>query len=116
MSRVYLVVATLALGTLLGWKTCSWHYDSIQLTAQKAAAEAQSKAQGREADIAAMVEEKLNNRSVQERVIERGVIREVQKPVYRRVCLEPDAIRLLNSAASGSTPAGYSTGSASEVP
>jgi len=34
-----------------------------------------------------------------ERVIDRGIIREISKPIYQRVCLPDRAVRLLNDAA-----------------
>ncbi len=87
-----------------GWQIANWQNDSHALTAERAAQQAINAAMARESEIAAHVEERLAELQANERVIDRGIIREIQKPIYQRVCLEPDVIRLLNHAADGSAP------------
>ena len=57
--------------------------------------------------IVSTVEGKLQGLKANERVIDRGVIREIQTPVFRNVCIptDSDSFRLLNSLAAGEDPA-----------
>lgn len=87
-----------------GWQVANWQNESQQLTAERAAQQAINAAMARESEIAVHVEQRLSELQANERVIDRGIIREIQKPIYQRVCLEPDAIRLLNHAAAGTAP------------
>ncbi|GEN25392.1 hypothetical protein HCU01_33410 [Halomonas cupida] len=106
MTRVQLAIGTglLIVSVAVGWYSRGWLEDSQRLTAMQAAEAAIAAAMERESNIARRVEERLAELQASERVIDRGIIREVEKPVYRRVCLEPDAIRLLNHAAAGTIP------------
>ena len=96
-----LLVAGTAAG---GWFARGWLEDSQRLSAMQAANAAIDAAMARESTIARAVEDRLADLEASERIIDRGVIREVEKPIYRRVCLEPDAVRLLNHAAAGTAP------------
>lgn len=102
--RLIASVAALAVTFAAGWQVSSWQSESQQLTAERAAQQAIDAAMARETKIAAHVEERLSELQANERVIDRGIIREIQKPIYQRLCLEPDAIRLLNHAAAGTAP------------
>nr|WP_300306887.1 hypothetical protein [Halomonas sp.] len=106
MTRLQLVIGAglLAASVAAGWYSRGWLEDSQRLTAMQAVDAAIEATMVRESDIARRVEERLAQLQTSERVIDRGIIREVEKPVYRRVCLEPDAIRLLNHAAAGTVP------------
>lgn len=106
MSRFKLPIAALLLaGALLaGWQARGWHEDSRRLTAERATQQAIDAALSRESRIAQAVEVRLAELEANERIIDRGIIREVQKPIYQRVCLGDDAIRLLNDAAAGRRP------------
>lgn len=106
MTRLRMLIAAIVLiATATGsWKARGWLEDSERLTAMQAANAAIDAAMSRESEIAASVEQRLAELQGAERVIDRGIIREIEKPVYRSVCLEPDAIRLLNDAAAGRTP------------
>lgn len=94
----------LAVGLGIGWQAKGWLEDSKRLSAMEAAQAAIDSAMEREATIARKMEDRLAELEASERVIDRGIIREVERPVYKRVCLEPDAIRLLNAAAEGRSP------------
>ena len=96
--------AALAITFAAGWQVANWQNDSHALTAERAAQQAINAAMARESEIAAHVEQRLGELTANERVIDRGIIREIQKPISQRVCLEPDAIRLLNHAAAGTAP------------
>lgn len=88
----------------VGYQVANWQNDSHALTAERAAQQAIDAAMSRESEIAAHVEERLGELQANELVIDRGIIREIEKPIYQRVCLGPDAIRLLNHAAAGTDP------------
>ncbi|WP_416139078.1 hypothetical protein ACM26W_01315 [Halomonas sp. HK25] len=106
MSRYRLAIGAtlLALCLAAGWVARGWYEDAQRLTAERATQQAIDAAMARESEIAAVVEQRLAELQANERVIDRGIIREIEKPIYRRVCLEPDAIRLLNHAAAGTQP------------
>lgn len=106
MSRYRLAIGAtlLALCLAAGWAARGWFEDAQRLSAERATREAIDAAMARESEIAAQVEAALADLDANERIIDRGIIREIEKPVYRRVCLEPDAIRLLNHAAAGTVP------------
>ncbi|WP_353980969.1 hypothetical protein [Salinicola endophyticus] len=103
-ARTLVMLAVLAIAAGTGWLSRGWFEDAQRLTALEAAQAAASQALARESVIAGVVEARLATLDTHQRVIDRGVIREIQKPIYRRVCLEPDAVRLLNDAAAGRAP------------
>lgn len=92
-----------------GWMARGWFEDSKDLAAVKAQHALAAEIREGQAAISRQVEQRLSELRANERIIDRGVIREIQKPIYQRVCLEPDAIRLLNLAAQGQ-PAGKPDG------
>lgn len=106
MNRLKLPLAALLLVAALvtGWTARGWLEDSHRLTAERAAQQAIDAALARESRIAHAAEARLAELDANERIIDRGIIREVQKPIYQRVCLGDDAIRLLNDAAAGRRP------------
>ncbi|SOB76172.1 hypothetical protein SAMN04488490_1850 [Marinobacter sp. LV10R510-11A] len=86
-----------------GWMARGWFEDSkelIAVTAQQALAD---EIRAGQAEVSKMVERRLSQLTASERVIDRGIIREIEKPVYTNVCIPPDdpAFRLLNDIASG---------------
>lgn len=98
-------LALLLLATAFGsWQARGWYEDSHRLTAERALRLAVDAAFARESEIAAGVEARLAELQANERIIDRGIIREIEKPLYRNVCLGDDAIRLLNDAAAGRAP------------
>lgn len=99
----YLIIA--AIGIVVGWSTRGWKEDSENLAIERAAQAIVDKATANESAIAQKIEDRLAGLTANQTVIDRGIIREIQKPIYQRVCLEPDAIRLLNAAARGEAPA-----------
>lgn len=104
MSRLLMAVLVLVATAAGGWLARGWLEDSQRLNAMQVAEAAIDAAMARESDIARRVEERLAGLKASERVIDRGIIREIEKPVYQRVCLEPDLVRLLNHAAAGTAP------------
>lgn len=116
MNKITLIASAAALAATFGagWQVANWQNESVQLTAERAAQQTIDAAMERESQIAAHVEDRLAELQANERVIDRGIVREIQKPIYQRVCLEPDAIRLLNHAAAGTQPA--ATELAEEMP
>lgn len=84
-----------------GWKVKGWQVDSVNLAVEQASQAIRDNAIQRESAIAGKVEERLSTLKANQTVIERGIIREIQKPIYQRVCFEPDVVRLLNAAARG---------------
>jgi hypothetical protein len=106
MNKLTLLASAAALAATFagGYQVANWQNDSHALTAERAAQQAIDASMNRESQIAAHIEERLGELKASERVIDRGIIREIQNPIYHRVCLEPNVIRLLNSAADGTAP------------
>lgn len=98
-----------------GWLIKGWQGDSQQLAVERAAQQIVDATRQRESDIAGTVEARLQELKANQTVIDRGVIREIEKPVYLRVCLDQPAISLLNAAARGE-PARDPAKPAREVP
>jgi len=97
---VLAVVAAIAAG---GWVGRGWYEDSQDLAEERGAQAAIDAAMARESKIAEKVETRLADLKANERIIDRGVIREIQNPVYRNVCV-PDSGRLLINAAARGEP------------
>jgi hypothetical protein len=97
---VLAVVAAIAFG---GWVGRGWYEDSRDLAEERGAQAAIDAAMARESKIAEKVEGRLADLKANERIIDRGVIREIQNPVYRNVCVPDSGLRLLNAAARGET-------------
>lgn len=95
---VLAVVAAIAGG---GWVGRGWYEDSRDLAEERGAQAAIDAAMERESKVAEKVEDRLADLKANERIIDRGVIREIQNPVYRNVCLPAGGLRLLNAAARG---------------
>ncbi|WP_342595474.1 hypothetical protein AAGT95_02915 [Salinicola lusitanus] len=102
--RALAVVAGLAIAAGTGWLARGWFEDAQRLTEERAARLVADAAMAREAGIAGVVEDRLAELDANERVIDRGIIREIQQPIYRNVCLGDNAVRLLNDAAAGRAP------------
>lgn len=103
-ARLAALALTLAATLASGWQARGWYENSQRLTAERAARQAIDAAFARESEIAAGVEARLAELEASERIIDRGLIREIEKPIYRNVCLGDDAVRLLNDAAAGRAP------------
>ena len=102
--KIKLLVIALSAAVLLGagWQTRAWYEDSRNLTAERARQEVLDAVRSSIASVGELVEQQRSDLRVKERVIDRGVIREVQKIIYReRECFEPDLVRLLNLGAQG---------------
>ncbi|MAM57371.1 MAG: hypothetical protein CMN25_08560 [Salinicola sp.] len=102
--RILIGIVALAITASAGWLARGWFEDAQRLTEERAARLVADAAMAREADIAGVVEDRLAELDANERVIDRGIIREIQQPIYRNVCLGDNAVRLLNDAAAGRSP------------
>lgn len=97
--KIRMLIIAVASAALLGagWQARSWYEDSQDLTAERARQEVLDTVRASIAGVGERVEKTLSEQVVKERVIDRGVIRETQKTVYRdRECFESDLLRLLN--------------------
>lgn len=95
--------ALVALGFGAGWQVNDWRHDSIQLAADSAAVMVADLQREQIASFATELEAKIASRVVTERIIERGVIKEIRNNeiVYRNVCITDAGRLLINSAAKG---------------
>lgn len=99
-----LIRLAVVLGILsAGWVARGWHEDSVRLHEERAVQAMIDAQMGKESRVARAVEDRLAELQANERIIDRGVIREIQQPVYRNVCL-PDSGRLLINAAARGEP------------
>lgn len=105
--KIKLAIAGVAITAVFaaGWTAKGWLEDSKDLAAMEAQERLAAKIRQGQREISAQVEQRLSELKANERVIDRGVIREIQKPIYQRVCFEPELVRLLNATAAGDAPA-----------
>ncbi len=89
-----------------GWLVKGKFEDSKDLAALQAQNALAAEIREGQAQISKQVEQRLSELRANERIIDRGIIREIEKPVYRNVCVPPDsdAFRLLRDLASGHAP------------
>lgn len=120
--RAAVIAALAALCVATGWQLRGWKEDSEDLAVERAATAIVEAARSRESGIAGTVEKRLAELQANHTIIDRGVIRETEKPIYLRVCLEPAAVSLLNAAARGESagdpakPAGQVPGAVKPAP
>ncbi len=84
-----IAAAIVAIG-YTGWMARGWFEDSKDLAAMEAQQALAAKIREDIGGISTKVEDRLNELRANERIIDRGVIREIQKPIYKRVCFEPE--------------------------
>ena len=89
-----------------GWVTKGKFEDSKDLAAMQAQKLLADQVRKDFATHSRSVEQQLGKLSANERVIDRGIIREIEKPVFVNVCIPPDgdAFRLLELLAKGAAP------------
>jgi len=106
--KVKALIAAVAVTVLvgIGWTARGWLEDSKDLAAMKAQQKLADEIREGQAEISKQVSDRLSELKANERVIDRGVIREIQKPIYKRVCFEPELVELLNAAQRGESVAG----------
>lgn len=109
---IAVVLAGFGLG---GWTARGWFEDAKRLAIVEGRQELAEQIRGDISGIAQTVETRLGELRANERIIDRGIIREIQKPIYQRVCAEPDVVRLLNAALRGESVPGPAE-PAAEVP
>ena len=87
-----------------GWQSRAWYEDSQDLTAERARQAVMDAVRESVATIGERVEKTLSEGRVNERIIDRGVIRETEKTVYRdRECFDEKLVELLNLGAMGAS-------------
>ncbi|MBB5322323.1 hypothetical protein [Marinobacter oulmenensis] len=100
-TRVIVMVAV-AIGLVVtGWTSRGWFEDAKRLAVVEDRQELAEQIRGDVSGIAQSVEQRLGELQANERIIDRGIIREIQKPIYQRVCAEPAVVRMLNAALRG---------------
>lgn len=103
MIKPALIVLLLASVAAASWTARGWLEDSKELAVLKAQRELAAEIRADMAQVSRAVDERLQGLRANERIIDRGIIREIQQPVYRNVCVpaDSDAFRLLNDLAAG---------------
>lgn len=97
------LAVSFAAGAVGSWIINGWRNDSIELAAQLSAQKAIEASNERQDKIASGVESALANLKTTERIIDRGIIKEIRtnETVYRNVCITDDGRMLINAAAAG---------------
>ncbi len=107
-SRIGLLAAGLLASSVAGftggWQINNWRHTASLVAERDTNQRAINAASQRESAIAAQLEKRLADLRANQTIIDRGVIREIQKPVYRVVCIQPDGLRYINAAAAGTSP------------
>ncbi|WP_279026836.1 hypothetical protein [Gibbsiella quercinecans] len=112
----WLGLAVLAAAFWLGWQANGWHRDSVQLAIELAASQAGEQSRQAAQAVASASARQLEGKLDALRNAPPKEIRtEVVKPVFTRVCLSDEFVRLYNDAASRAEHA-LSGKSAGEVP
>ena len=91
------------LGFGAGWQVNDWRHDSVALVAEKIAEDNANKYTLIVANIADELEKTIASRAVTQRVIERGIIKEIRtnETIYRNVCITDAGRVLINDTAKG---------------
>ena len=95
------VVVSAAFGA--GWTVNDWRRDSIEQSATKAAQKVATENRKFIANAAAELESKLASGVVRQRIIERGVVKEIRNNeiIFRNVCITDNVRLLINDEAKG---------------
>ncbi len=106
--KIKLLIAVAAAGLVFGagWLSKGWLEDSKDLVALKAQQALANDLRDSLGQVSKDVEAQLAGLRPSERIIDRGVVREIQTEVFRNVCVPPgsDSFRLLNGIAAGKDP------------
>ncbi|GAA3555899.1 hypothetical protein [Marinobacter xestospongiae] len=104
--KLLAMVVVLGGTALAGWVSRGWFEDARRLAIVEDRQALAQLIRGDVSGIAQSVETRLGELRANERVIDRGIVREIHKPIYQRVCAEPDVVRMLNAALRGEPVAG----------
>lgn len=120
--KVKTLIAVAAASAFLaaGWNARGWLEDSKDLAALNAQQALADELRDDLGAVAQGVEDQISRIKPTETIIDRGIVREIQKPVFRNVCIPPDSesFRMLNRIAAGKDsgePAGESARDTAEA-
>lgn len=99
--RPYVRNILFSVAFLAGWSASSWHSDSLELVAVKAAQNASHDAAANQLAQAKILQDTLSRLSANEKTIIRENVKIVERPVYRNICLDSDGLRNANAAKNG---------------
>lgn len=109
MTMRYVLNALYVVAFLAGWLANSWHSDSVELVATKAAQAAAQDFQGVQLKQAEILQNTLSRLKANEKTIIRENVKLVDRPVYHNICLDSDGLYNANAAKNG-TPGKSSAG------
>lgn len=103
--KVKTIIGVAVAGSLFfgGWQVRSYYEDSKNLAAKEERDKIMNIVESRESKIALNVQQQIRDLDINTRTIDRGIIREIEKPIYRDVCLPANGVRLFNAIANGET-------------
>lgn len=105
LDRLQLIIVVVLAGLVFGagWTVNDWRRDALIKVESDAIVAEAKRYEAREADVASAVEARLATLKVQERVIDRTVIKEILKndEVYARDCLTDIGRLQINNLAAG---------------
>lgn len=105
----YALNALYVVAFLAGWLANSWHADSMELVATKAAQATSIDRQAGELKQAEILQTTLSRLQANEKTIIRENVKLVDRPVYHNICLDGDGLYNANAAKNG-TPSKSSAG------
>lgn len=84
-----------------GWVASSWHSDSLELVATKAAVNASQALSADQVRSAEKIQLQLSRLSANEKTIIKENVKLVDRPIYHNVCLDGDGLFNANAAKNG---------------
>lgn len=94
----YIILGAVLISFILGYKISSWHQDSIELVAERAAIKSGESYQQDQKDLASRVITSLDEWKESNRGTNETIIREKVKPVFYNVCVSEPYVKLFNDA------------------
>lgn len=115
-TRVLAALVILAAGFAAGWHVQAWRWEAADAKRIEAEAEAKREHDRVAASASQTFEDKREQIRTQIQTITREVEHVVEKPVYRNVCLDPDGLRLIGRAITGTDDAAGKPGDTVPAP
>lgn len=94
--KYYIFAALIALSFTGGYTVASWHHDSLELVAEKAAKKSADSFQIDQGLIAGNVQKSLDDWRNNNVIYQEKIIREKLQPVFNNVCSTAEYVRLFN--------------------
>lgn len=108
--KMVLTGAIITASFAAGWVVKGVFVDSQAVAIEKAKAAMIAELRDNEAHIANILEHKLKDLKANEKVIQKEVVKLIDRPVYRSECIDADGVHIIERARTGKTDSSKSTG------